>query len=609
MTRDKPRSCNPAVESMNSNLDTSQREAVCCGTGPCEIIAGPGSGKTTVLTERILYLLDHYHLEPSKIIVMTFSRSAAAEMKERFLQKAGDRCRGVRFGTFHSVFYHILRESSPRNYSILRQSDKEELLGRLIRAYYPDESERPSVEEIEKFLHKGGIPGADEGKREAVRRDYNAFLKENGYLDFDAMVSECRKLLLGDDKLRSYWRKQFRAVLVDEFQDVNREQYETLRLLTDGEGLFVVGDDDQSIYGFRGSSPAIMRQFMEDYPGARRIFLSRNYRCSGSVCRTSDLLIRRNKDRIAKNMLAVRPMGDKTVLRGFKDDEEEYRYLAGSLGALSPGELSHTAVILRTNTHVIRAVNYLSAHGIMCSGWSKPGQDLIRTLTGDIEAYYILAKSIGEDRLPRRRLFRVMNRPERYLLRSAANEEYMQPAALLAWAGRNGGSITELGEFLRDLQILSGLNPEGFIRYLFQSVGYGQWAVDHLGERETVKAALEDILRRSRSETDTEALIRKLRQDTEGDRKKSCEDGVRIMTMHVCKGLEFDRVYLPSLNEGIIPGRRCRKPSDFEEERRLLYVAMTRAREHLELLYIRGTRENPRPPSRFLSVYGVRSFV
>ena len=137
---------------MYSNLDPSQREAVCCGLGPCEVIAGPGSGKTLVLTERILYLLDHYKLRPSQILVLTFSRSAAAEMKERFLKKTGEKNRSVRFGTFHSAFFHILKESTHREYSILGQEQKERLLEHLIRDNYPDENDRPSVEEMEKIL-------------------------------------------------------------------------------------------------------------------------------------------------------------------------------------------------------------------------------------------------------------------------------------------------------------------------------------------------------------------------------------------------------------------------------------------------------------------------
>lgn len=593
---------------MYSNLDPSQREAVCCGLGPCEIIAGPGSGKTTVLTERILYLLDHYSFNPSQILVLTFSRSAAVEMRDRFLKKTGDRNRSVRFGTFHSVFFHILKESTRKDYFILGQAQKDRLLEHLIRGHYADENDRPTIEEMEKILRKPPAFFSDEEKAAAVKRDYRAFLKENGYLDFDDMISECSRLLRSDEKARDYWRSRFRAILVDEFQDINREQYEILKILSTGEGLFVVGDDDQSIYGFRGSTPAIMQQFMEDYAGAARIFLSFNYRCSGCVCRTSSLMIRQNKIRIGKEIRAVRPPGDKTVLRAFKEDRDEYRYLYRAMSALSPGQRDRTAVIVRTNTHVLKISSYLTQHGILCRGQTGPSREIFGAVIRDLEAYHLLALGLKEGKIPRNALYRVMNKPERYLLRSAVPEELSAPEELLLHNRDNYSAEEKLRGLLRDLNVLGSLKPEGFVKYLFDAMGYREWAMSRIGEKETVALTLSEIETEAGRSGGLRELTEKLRLMPD-QRVAPSDSGVRVMTMHVCKGLEFDRVYLPALNEGIIPGRRCTQQQDFEEERRLLYVAMTRARDHLELLYVTGTRENPRPPSRFLSVYGVRGFV
>jgi len=593
---------------MYSNLDPSQREAVCCGLGPCEVIAGPGSGKTLVLTERILYLLDHYKLRPSQILVLTFSRSAAAEMKERFLKKTGEKNRSVRFGTFHSAFFHILKESTHREYSILGQEQKERLLEHLIRDNYPDENDRPSVEEMEKILRLTSSAAGDRQRREKIQRDYRAFLKENGCLDFDDMILECSGFLRNDAKALAYWRGQFRAILVDEFQDINREQYEILRLLSAGEGLFVVGDDDQSIYGFRGSTPAIMEQFMADYKGASRIFLGSNYRCSASVCKASGLMIRQNKSRIPKQISAARPPGDKTVLRAFREDRDEYAYLLKEISALTPAQMERTAIIVRTNTHVLKISSYLSGHGIACSGRTGPSREILGAVTRDLEAYWLLAAGLRAGNMPRSAFLRVMNRPGRYLLRSALPQENIRPQELLQRNRGNGSTQEALREMLRDLDTLGSLDPQGFVRYLINAMGYGEWAVSNLGEKEAVEFALAELVRESGRARGMEDLIRKMRQFHDRQSAPSSK-GVKVMTMHVCKGLEFDRVYLPALNEGIIPGRRCREAAEFEEERRLLYVAMTRARDHLELLYVTGTRDNPRPPSRFLSVYGVRGFV
>ena len=593
---------------MKSNLDISQREAVCCGTGPCEVIAGPGSGKTLVLTEHILYLIEHEHVPPSGILVLTFSRAAAAQMKERFSVRSQGRFRDVRFGTFHSVFFYILRESTGRNYALLTAFQREKILSQLILNYYDDPKERPAAEELEKMLRASSNTGEDAEKILCIQRDYRSYLRENRFIDFDDMILACRHILTRHAQVREYWQKQFRAILVDEFQDVNAEQYEVLRLLTDGRGLFVVGDDDQSIYGFRGSSPSIMQRFMTDFPGAVRIFLGFNYRCSANICKAAGIMIRENRIRIEKAVQAVCPPGDRVVLKGFKEDRQQLDYLADELARMSKEEQCRAAVITRTNLHVQKVAAFLSSRNITCAGKISASQAVLETVLRDLEHYRRLSMGVREGSLPRQSLYRVMNRPERYLLRSVADKEQIPVQRLRDNILRQKGSVTELTEFLKDLFVLSTFDPEGFLRYLFDAMGYGRWAQENLGSAYEVKKVQEELLRLSRQFKDTGEMIEAAVRGREKHRKES-SGGVQIMTMHACKGLEFERVYLPALNEGIIPGRRCREAEDMEEERRLLYVAMTRARQHLELLYVTGSRENPRPPSRFLSVYGVKSFV
>ena len=593
---------------MKSNLDSSQREAVCCGTGPCEVIAGPGSGKTLVLTEHILYLIEHEHVPPSGILVLTFSRAAAAQMKERFSVRSQGRFRDVRFGTFHSVFFYILRESTGRNYALLTAFQREKILSQLILNYYDDPKERPAAEELEKMLRASSNTGEDAEKIRCIQRDYRSYLRENRFIDFDDMILACRHILTRHAQVREYWQKQFRAILVDEFQDVNAEQYEVLRLLTDGRGLFVVGDDDQSIYGFRGSSPSIMQRFMTDFPGAVRIFLGFNYRCSANICKAAGIMIRENRIRIEKAVQAVCPPGDRVVLKGFKEDRQQLDYLADELARMTEEEQCRAAVITRTNLHVQKVAAFLSSRNITCAGKISASQAVLETVLRDLEHYRRLSMGVREGSLPRQSLYRVMNRPERYLLRSVADKEQIPVQRLRDNILRQKGSVTELTEFLKDLFVLSTFDPEGFLRYLFDAMGYGRWAQENLGSAYEVKKVQEELLRLSRQFKDTGEMIEAAVRGREQHRKES-SGGVQIMTMHACKGLEFERVYLPALNEGIIPGRRCREAEDLEEERRLLYVAMTRARQHLELLYVTGSRENPRPPSRFLSVYGVKSFV
>ena len=351
-----------------------------------------------------------------------------------------------------------------------------------------------------------------------------------------------------------------------------------------------------------------MTQFITDYPDARRIFLSRNYRCSGCICRAASLLISGNRMRIPKEMTAAGPPGDKTVLRAFTDDSLEFSYLLGEMRKLTGEELDNTAIIVRTNTHAAKIEKYLSGNGIPCSGQVNMSQSILSTAARDLEAYIILAEGIKRDMLPRDSFYRVMNRPQRFLLRSVAPMEFIRPSELCARYKEAGEYGAGIREFMRDLRTLGTLDPGGFVRFLFGSVGYAEWAAENIGNREQAAFVLDRILELSSSCKDLREIPRAILGS--GSMKgNNRTHGVRIMTMHVSKGLEFDRVYLPALNEGIIPGRRCSEPSDFEEERRLLYVAMTRARSHLELMYTTGTRQNPRPPSRFLSVYGVRGFV
>ena len=358
---------------MTANLDSSQREAVCCGTGPCEIIAGPGGSDKPY--------------------------------------------QDVRFGTFHSVFFHILKESSGKNYTILGSSTRDRILNQLLRNYYPDERQRPLVEELDKALHS--LTGSEKGIvfLRDIRRDYFSFLRENAYMDFDGMIRECRRLLIENEEVRRYWQEQFRAILVDEFQDINIEQYEVLKLLTSGRGLFVVGDDDQSIYGFRGSSPAVMQKFMDDFRSAQRIRLKYNYRCSGRICRASSLMIRENRMRIAKKSEAAGKTGEKVILRGFREEKEELLYLLNAIKKLSLSEQCRAAVIVRTNLHAAKIQKYLSAGGVQCAGNASPSSDIMDTVLRDLEQYQLLSVQIRGGLLSRESLYRVMNRPERYILR------------------------------------------------------------------------------------------------------------------------------------------------------------------------------------------------
>lgn len=621
-----------AERSAQIKLDSSQREAVCC-SGPCEIIAGPGSGKTLVLVEHILYLLRVRKIPPDQILVLTFSRAAAVQMRDRFIKRLGASNPGVTFGTFHSVFYQILRESTGTNYRLISVRQKEQILSALLEDYFPDRSSQPTAQELEKEIarHRTAQKGSGGENRclsplsedsvsfGRLLGEYAHYLVENGLIDFDDMIARCRILLRSRPEILRLWQSRYTEILVDEFQDINAEQYEVLCLLTSRSSLFVVGDDDQTIYGFRGSSPFIMQNFLRDFPEARQIFMSANYRCAGSIVKAASLLIRENSLRTQKQIAAVRGSGEMVQLRRFRSQREEFAYLAAELSKLPPQKLAGCAVIFRTNAHVAALKNYLETCGISCCGGRTLKNRIVQAILEDVQAYCELSEQLQRNRIRRQTLYRVMNRPERCLLRSIAPEENVSPEDMKRAVASSPSRQHSLRELLRDLSVLSSLSAEWFLRYLFDSMGYSEWACQSLGERAVVFAALQELVQEAAGKKTDENnpsekqlpirdfLTQRLEKQRENPNNFGAASvrGVHILTMHGSKGLEFDRVYLPELNEGVIPGRRCKEISEIEEERRLLYVAMTRAENHLELLCLTGTADNPRKPSRFLRVFGV----
>lgn len=591
--------------------------AICSNHGHCEVIAGPGSGKTFVLVEHILYLIQVCGVSPHQILVLTFGRAAALQMRERFLRRLGSDNPGVTFGTFHSVFYQILRENSGRNLRLISASQKERLLSALLEDYFPDRSSQPTSEDLERKIsrcralqtasHRNVSEPGDSAVFARLLDEYERYLLENGLLDFDDMIAGSLALLRSRPNVLQNWQSRYTQILVDEFQDINLSQYEILRLLAAGSGLFVVGDDDQTIYGFRGSSPAVMQKFMKDYPRAQQIFLSVNYRSSGCIVSAADRLISENSLRISKEIKSAGKAGDMVQVRHFPSQREEFAYLAAELSGFPLHKLSDCAVIFRTNSHVLSFSGFLKKNGILCVGSGTAQSRIEELIMRDVLAYYQLSEQLQQRKIRRQTLYQVMNRPERCILRSIASKETVSPEAMMAQTANSPSRLRILQELLKDLSVLHSLSAEGFLRYLFYSMGYAQWACCNLGDRSVVEQLL------CRMEKDASGMSRIGIRDYLLQRQRalsahsSCSDtGVHVLTMHGSKGLEFDRVYLPELNEGIIPGRRCKKEYEIEEERRLLYVAMTRARNHLELLYLCGTAQNPRMPSRFLKVFGIK---
>ncbi len=611
-----------------------QQQAITHLSGPALVIAGPGSGKTFVIIQRILYLINFHHVRPDKILVVTYTKAAAQEMKERFeaqILQQGALQQGVCFGTFHSVCFNILRQMGrASSNSLIRDSDRRKLFriilgnrGLSAKADYDSITALSnSVSRLKNLTdpdagsawEAGGISfpentdvaeevcsgtGFTIEEIQEIRGEYDRYLREQGLLDFDDMVLECLRLLEKDQGVRR--RYQFEQLLADEFQDVNRSQYRILKLLSGDKGnLFVVGDDDQAIYGFRGACPGIMRQFMGDFPKCRQILLTENYRSGGEIVTFSGKVISRNKERFVKEFYPVHS-GGRLHISCFANRREEEQEITKILIAFSKDELQQTALILRTNREVLQYKEMLESAGIRVKGRAVSGEDIFHGFVmEDMEAFLSYLYQGGK----RCDLLRFMNKPNRFFTREAFPFEKADLSYMEKYYAQNPEMLSEVRSFFRKLDIAGTLSPElalsffrkmlGYDRYLHERAGDSSEYIRLLKQADQVQKCFKDY------KTGT-SVCRFIETFLENSGHKSPEmttrQGLSILTMHGSKGLEFERVFLPDVNEGVIPGREVKSEKDHEEERRLLYVAITRAKRELFLFY---TGERNRRLSRYL---------
>ncbi len=440
------------------------------------------------------------------------------------------------------------------------------------------------------------------------------------------MIGACLELLQRDVGALEYWQKRFHYCLVDEFQDLNDMQWKVLRLLMERDGsanLFVVGDDDQAIYGFRGSRPSILRDFTTTYETAVRIPLEINYRCSSDIVHVSERIIESNRDRIPKSIIANRrstgPAKD-VEIRAYRDRDREYADLCRELETLSAQEQAGTAVIFRTHGQAQYFLRLMNENKIEYQTRSVEKDPMIREILQDITSYYRLAMQNTGGALTRSDLYRVMNKPSRYLGRDLIPSEKVRPSDLQHHFPEGTPFYETIESFLLDLTALYRLRPTLSLRYLRGSIGFEAYLQSVYGKKEKQEEIerlwkrLEELAEKARYVgeflTDLEEALTKESMalaepaPKEASQKSMKKSGVHVITMHACKGLEYDLVYLPDLNEGVIPNRRAVTTEEVEEERRLFYVAMTRAKNKLIMMFLRGEKENPRRPSRFLQPLG-----
>lgn len=587
------------------------------------VLAGPGSGKTTVITHRVKYLIEQYHEEPGSILVITFTRAAAEEMQQRFRALMEDRWLPVSFGTFHAIFFGILKIAYRYNASnIIREDQRVQFIRELVERYEveaEDEAEFIASLLAEISMVKGDMIQleyyyAKSCSEEIFKKIYHGYeekLARQHLLDFDDMLVQCYELFCQRKDILSAWQKKYRYILVDEFQDINRIQYEITKMLAAPEdNLFIVGDDDQSIYRFRGAKPEIMLGFQKDYPQSAQTLLGINYRSASTIVDAAGRLIVHNKTRFPKAISARRGAGRPVATEVWPDAREETRGIVREIqDYVKLGyRLSDIAVLYRTNMEPRLLLERLMEYNIPFRM-----RDAVPNLYGHWIAQDILAYlRISRTGAVRADVLRVINRPKRFISREALEGRTISWEALKSWYQDKDWMVERIEKLEFDLRMIGRMAPAAAVNYIRKAVGYDEYLNEYARFRRMNLAELletADQLQESAAGYGTceawyahmENYGEQLKQQLYNKEKNT--DGVALMTMHSAKGLEFPVVYILDANERITPHHKAVLDADIEEERRMFYVAMTRAKDRLHVSYVRERYGKPQERSRFIDEY------
>lgn len=606
------------------SLNHAQTEAVAHNKGPCMVLAGPGSGKTLTIAKRIEYLIMKHKVRPEEILVITFTKYAAWEMKNRTRSICGPSSYAVTFGTFHGIYYGILKWAYRLNQSNLL-SDEEKY--RILREILPgiDWDQEPEADEEKDYLQElaieiGNVKNncMDIEEYEPVKyttekfrklyRTYEETKKKYRKIDFEDMLIQCRDLFMKRPDILKKWQEKFQYILVDEFQDVNQAQYDVVRMLAaPQDNLFVVGDDDQSVYGFRGAKPGIMMEFMKDYPKARQILLDVNYRSSGYIVKGALRVIGNNKIRFKKKIEAFRKPDETVHVQEVKDPVQEAEYVLERIREYREKGVSYTemAVLYRTNVDA-RAMSELMTE------YQIPF--VMKEHLNNIYEHFIALDMISYLRLSqgeydRKYFLQIANRPNRYLTRESMKTGNVSYESLRRYYRDKDWMVDRIDQLEWDMKMICDKTPYAAIQYIRKRMGYDEFLKEYAAYRkissEDLFAVLEEIWQNSKGYGTIKEWFEHIesygKMLKEQNKKNGEKEGVNLMTMHAAKGLEFDTVFVIEANEGSCPYKKATANEEIEEERRLFYVAMTRAKRKLVISYVKEKNGKDLLPSRFVS--------
>ena len=597
-----------------SNLNKEQLGAVNAVYGPVLVLAGPGSGKTHTLVERIRHMIEDEGISPSEILVITFSKKASIEMKERFLGITKNKTYPVYFGTFHAIFYNIVKEYYHfDNDSILTEHDKKDILNKVLiekKIVDFDEDYKEGLisnisllkntinSEVDKKKLLLDIYASEDEVEQflSILDEYITKCRINKKIDFDDMLIWCRNLLIGNEEILNRYRSRYKYFLVDEFQDINDVQYEVLMLLAgDDRNVFVVGDDDQSIYGFRGSKPELMQRFMNENKACKVIDLFRNYRCAECIIDVAGGLINQNKNRISKKQVASKENKEDghVYVKIYSNASLEGEYVVDTIFNMKNegGDLSNIAILYRTESAVSYIEEKLISKGIEFEKRTTRNNYYNQSYVKDIVAYLRLS----QDKNDTKSLYRILNRPQRGLNRddvSMNNPDFQR--------------------FMAAVDKIKYMTPFAAVNYILRAIQYGEYLYGGVIEKgfsiDNYEVMISELLTRAKEFDTIDKWIKYIDticalDENKGEQstlKNSNSNAINLLTAHASKGLEFETVFIIGLQDGIFPHKKAVTSEQYEEERRLLYVAMTRAKKNLFIIG-RGEEKHAKRISPFIA--------
>lgn len=606
-------------------MDEFQQRAICHAQGPALVLAGPGSGKTTVIVNRLIRLVKVAKQPPEKIVAISFTRASARELQKKSIQ-AFPILNKVRFGTFHSFFLSLLKEAGIYDYrDVLDETEKNRVLKTIVQRQLKSNFVAGEVLEIikselgkERTIGQGKQVQEQPAQKmiERIRQEYEGYKQDHHKLDFEDILRKTKELLQQDGSFLRQLQDRYQFFFVDEFQDINQVQFEVLQLLLGiGQNIFAVGDEDQSIYGFRGSKPDFLMDFEKHFEQAVVYRILNSYRCPEKIIKLSNRLIEKNNQRTAKQIVSQRKISGEIIVNAFENVEDQAKYIRDQILCQNRPKREYM-VIYRTNAQALPLIKELSHSNIPFRAKDFHFNLFDHFIYQDIMAYLRLAmqQMQGENLLKtenRPLVNRILNKPNRGLKNVS-----MQTRSEVNFLGRLENLVGDhkIDKILKkDLSQMQGQDFEGAIHSILEGIGYNNYlkgyAFHYKVPLDRFLETVEDISGLVDPTSEISVAVRQL-QLLEGVNKNlkkdqlMGEDQVLLTTAHGAKGLERPYIFVISMNQGILPHNRS-IDDHLEEERRLCYVALTRSQEILDLSYLKSESRQVLEKSLFLTDMGI----